>query len=144
VLDGSLDGKMAKTLVEKQRVMDAALDAKVEEKPALPAIPKDWAKQIVADAVASAASVPVAAAAPVLTPTQVAAVHQALRVVAGYDSDRARELNGVGFSKLDTEFGCSLAAQSSLSPRQAVAGRKMVTRYKRQYSPDLFDAMWIK
>jgi hypothetical protein len=143
VLDGSLDGKMAKTLVGKQKIMDAALDAKVEEKPVpappAPFVPKDqWGNELKVAKVSGIAAAP----APVLTPTQVAAVHQALRVVAGYDSDRARVLNGMGFSKMDTEFGCQLAAQSSLSPRQAVAARKMVTKYKRQYSPDLFARMY--
>ena len=73
---------------------------------------------------------------------QVAAIHEALKVVAGYDGDRARFLNGVGFGRYDTEFGCKLAAQSYLTPRQAVAARKLVRKYHRQYSVELFQRIF--
>ena len=38
----------------------------------------------------------------------------------------------MGFDGLDSNFGKSLAAQSSLSPRQALAAREMLKKYRRQ------------
>jgi hypothetical protein len=73
-----------------------------------------------------------------LNPEQIAAVHKALRVVAGFDADRAREINGMGFSKMDTRFGCELAARQWLTPRQAGVGAKIVRKYRRQYSKELY------
>jgi hypothetical protein len=72
-----------------------------------------------------------------LTRDQVAAIQEALRLLAGMDSDRARVLNGAGFSKFDTDFGCKLAMLDRLTPRQAEAAKKMVIRYRRQYSEEL-------
>lgn len=142
VLDGSLDARMAKMLVDKQAVIDRALDKKVAS------TEKDVPITVVAEAGAvKDAKVPVTFdakrkalddAAAKLTPEQIAAIHQALRTVAAYDADRARELNGWGFSKMDTMFGNDLAAQPSLRPRQAAAAMKMVRKYKRQYDERLY------
>lgn len=140
VLDGSLDARMAKMLIEKQEVIEAALDAKVASTEKAP--PE---KAAAAEPIALAEppiEPPKFQESPQLTPAQIKAVHSALRIVASYDGDRASTLNGVGFSKMDTQFGCELAARDSLTPRQATAARKMVRKYKRQYPADLYEAMY--
>jgi hypothetical protein len=129
VIDDSIDAKIAKALVAKQAIADAALDDEHEE--------VVYAAPEVARPVA-----PIAVEKPkpvvTLTPDQVQAVHAVLRILAGLDTDRASARNDIGFNRLDTKFGNELAERSSLSPRQAAAAMKMVRKYKRQYPVDLF------
>lgn len=60
----------------------------------------------------------------------------ALLTLAGLDRDHARIVNGVGFNKMDGEFGHSLAAQldrrGTLTPRQWGATVKLCRKYHRQ------------
>ncbi len=141
VFDGSLDAKMAKTIVDKQSIIDAALD--VGMAPPEPEIEFDLA-QATQPATQSqnpprtAESVP--ALAP-LAPEQVEAVLTALRRLAAMDTDNARELNGVGFSKVDTIIGKDLAMRSSLSVKQAHLGRRIARKYRRQIGDQLVAAM---
>jgi SWI/SNF-related matrix-associated actin-dependent regulator 1 of chromatin subfamily A len=149
VLDGSIDAKMAKMVVEKQEVIDRSLDNKIDRPVAAPISDVQAVREEIAAQVTRApVEVPFEdhRQRPValfdLTQNQVAAIHEALRVVAGYDTDRARFLNGVGFSRYDTDFGCKLAAQSYLTPRQAVVARKLARKYHRQYSVELFQRIF--
>jgi hypothetical protein len=61
---------------------------------------------------------------------------RALVQLASMDPDRAQEINGMGFNKLDGEFGHSLAAQIEsrglLSDKQWAAAVKMARKYRRQ------------
>ncbi len=75
-----------------------------------------------------------------LTESRIAAIHAGLRIVAGMDSDYARELNGVGYSKMDVAIGHSLAERAFLTPRQAALGLKLVARYRRQIPGDVVAA----
>ena len=60
--------------------------------------------------------------------------------VAGMDSDRALVQNGVGFSRLDGDFGHSLADQygrsGALSDRQWAAAIRLARKYARQIGPE--------
>lgn len=140
VVDGSIDARMAATVVAKQEVIDRALDARVDaiEYPsyvapeAVPVAPEREDARVVAPE------------SIVLTTDQVQAVHQALRAVANLDADGAQALNGIGFSKADTQFGRELAQRIQLSPRQAWAARKMIRKYRRQYSDDLYQRMFLE
>lgn len=62
-----------------------------------------------------------------------------LQKLAGLDGDRAADRNGVGFSKLDTDIGCSLAKQvgerGRLTTKQWGLGLKLARRYHRQLPP---------
>lgn len=82
----------------------------------------------------------VAAAAAALTPAQVAAIHEGLRILSDRDLDGARDRNGVGFSKVDTYVGQTLARQGELTSRQAVLGLTLVRRYRRQLPGELLAA----
>lgn len=142
VVDGSLDARMAKTMVAKQNVIDRALDKGL----ALPE-PADapvvvWAdetdaedvepEQAKAPATRSITVDEVDAEAPKLTAAQVEATHEALRILAGLNWDYASERNGVGFNRYDTGIGMDLAGRPALTNRQAVLGAKIVKKYHRQ------------
>jgi SWI/SNF-related matrix-associated actin-dependent regulator 1 of chromatin subfamily A len=135
VLEGSIDAAIAKTMVEKQAVIDRALDSKdraeVKAEPVLP-IPQSTG---------STSRKRIAEEAEKLTPTQVEAVHAALKYLTSLDSDRAAILNAAGFSKIDSDIGHSLAATARLSPRQAALGKRIVTKYRRQLEPGLVAAV---
>lgn len=64
------------------------------------------------------------------------AVKQALLVLANLDPDHARAINGVGFSKVDNDFGHSLAQalqqHGRLSDKQWMFAEKLAIKYRRQ------------
>jgi len=80
---------------------------------------------------------PIDKASPVVSDEKKQAIHAGLRQLAAMDQDRAREINNMGFSKFDGEFGHQLAAQDELSDRQALAGEKLVNKYRRQLDTEL-------
>lgn len=131
VLEGSIDANMARALVEKMGVIELALDKDVQlpdlSVPVLPDPP----------VTATVTRTRVEQDAVRLSEKQIAAIHQGLKLLAAMDSDRAREQNNMGFNKLDTDIGCSLAARGVLTPKQAVLGRKLVNKYRRQLPTDL-------
>ena len=138
VFDGSLDATMAKRIVEKQAIIDAALDVGMAapEEAELPALAEPAQPQARGGRPAAPAE-----PAPVLSPAQVRAVHAALRLLAGMDADGASILNDVGFNKFDTTIGRDLAARASLSPKQAALGRKIAVKYHRQIGAELVALM---
>ncbi len=59
-----------------------------------------------------------------------------LLALSGLDPDRAREVNGVGFNKLDGEFGHKLAGRlPALTDREWLAAVRMLREYYRQIGP---------
>lgn len=127
VLEGSLDAKMAHTLVAKQEVIAAALDD--IEVPALPVQEKER------PATEKATQSTLAKEAATFTAEQVSAISAGLRALAAMDGDHARDLNGMGFSRIDCAIGHSLAmsaASHGLTPKQAALGAKLVRKYRRQ------------
>lgn len=128
VLDGSLDVRMAEILIEKQRIIDQALDAELEKVLIMPV------REEAATATASQSRI--AKEAEKLTDDQVVAIHGALRVVAGM-CDGALALDGMGFNKLDTRLGKSLAANEMLTRKQAALGKILVIKYQKQISGEL-------
>lgn len=135
VLSGSIDARMAHMLVEKQHVIDQALDTNHPERSMLVFTPR------AAAATHSAGAKDIAAIAEQLSEEQIRAAHEGLRILAGMDTDYASELNGVGFSKIDVQIGHSLAACDRLTPKQAVLGMKLVKKYKRQLPESILEAM---
>ena len=59
-----------------------------------------------------------------------------MRILAGM-CDGARSWDDVGFNKLDTAFGKSLAAAAYLSGKQAAYAAKLANKYRRQLPEDL-------
>ena len=124
VIDGSLDARMAHMIVDKQAVIDAALDDEpdrtlVVHTPTPPPPPL-----------------------PDAHPDDAAAVQDALRSLAGV-CDGAVELDDQGFNRFDTRLGTSLAAAPKLSARQVDAGLRVVWKYHRQLAPDTVAALKV-
>lgn len=127
VLEGSLDATMAKRLVAKQTVIDAALDKSHEsnDEPLLPLMPQEE------PATENTSRKQIAHESEALTQIQIQAVHLGLQMLAGI-CDGAHSLDGAGFNKFDTAIGKSLAERHSLSPKQGALGMKLVRKYRRQ------------
>ncbi len=117
VLDGSLDAKLARTLVDKQRIIDLALDTETAA-PEVPEAKKPTNRTV------SAEEIPL--------------IHKGLRVLATLDPDRASGVNSVGFNKIDTDFGHSLAQSEELTPKQAWYGRRLLKKYHRQLPDEVY------
>ena len=126
ILEGSIDAQMALTIIDKQEVIDQALDREIPlENPTVmtpekeaPATQKTDRRQIAKEA-------------PKLTPEEVETVHAQLRRLADL-CDGANARDGSGFNKTDTVIGKSLAAQLRLTPKQAVLGKRLTKKYHRQ------------
>lgn len=121
VFDGSLDARMAKVLVEKQRIADEGLDKIVAREPAIPGEqPATSGKRAELDGIAAK-----------LDAAKIGEIHQALKRLAEM-CNGAINWDGAGFSKIDVGIGHDLAGRAQLSPRQAALGWKIVKKYHRQ------------
>jgi SWI/SNF-related matrix-associated actin-dependent regulator 1 of chromatin subfamily A len=134
VLEGSLSARMAKVLLEKQEVIDRALDRKEEKPEDVPVTPSR--ERAASEGVSRDK---IGALAEKLTPAEISAIHEGLQILAGFDADHARELNGMGFSKIDVQIGHSLARCGALTARQAALGARLVSKYRRQLPESLTD-----
>ena len=125
VFDGSLDAKMVRRCIEKQEVIDQAVDGKAPDAKPHPhggtAQPKRDMKLIGAN----------------MSDAERRTAHAAIRHLAALDKDGARRANGAGFSKVDTVAGHQLAALESPSPAQYATMRQIAMKYKGQLSPSL-------
>jgi len=160
VLEGSLDAHLAQTLVSKQNVIDQALDTNhqsddveavdsileairnVHLKRKEEAEKEEGLRQQIktAETVAATKMVrqeAIEKQAAQLTSQQIKAIHTALQMLANV-CDFAMMEDGCGFNKIDAGVGHSLAAQESLTPRQAVLGRSIVMKYHRQIPSNIY------
>ncbi len=134
VFDGSLHARMAKKIVEKQKMIDVALDIEAE---------KPKSRPMRTEQPIAATKKSVSAGVEKLSENQVEAIHAALKFLDQM-CDGAQATDGMGFNKLDTNFGKSLARFTSLSPKQAAWGKRIVIKYKRQLPEDLFERIQTK
>ncbi len=130
VLEGSMDVEMAHKLVAKQEVIDNALDKDHGSADELVITPGDES------GTSNYGRDRIGKIGEDMTVDQRKAVHSALRTVAGL-CDGARDEDGVGFNKIDTRVGKSLANLYELSPRQAALGKIITLKYHRQLSNEL-------
>ena len=137
VFDNSLDARMAHAIVAKQDVIDRALnrEALIEQEIRSEQEAKRLA-QVAATTTLKREHVQKLAEQLALRPEGVEAIHLGLQLMAGV-CDGARQLDGMGFNKIDTRIGKQLAAQPGLSPRQAILGRQVLIKYRRQLPSDL-------
>jgi SWI/SNF-related matrix-associated actin-dependent regulator 1 of chromatin subfamily A len=163
VFDGSLDQKMAKLLVAKQAVADAALDKdnqiRLTEVERMASVSKTaWLALVKANlekreeerklAAAEAqmgadARAVHRAASKLVGDIEVAdelraLVHEAVREIA-VECDGAFLRDGVGFNKADSYLGRGLAALPSLNDKQAWLAVGLARRYRRQLGDTLRD-----
>lgn len=131
VFAGSIDARMARVLVEKQEVIGDALDNAVYETETVATPAREQA------ATETTTREKLDEAAKLLTAEQIQAIHTGLGMLAAMDGDRARDLNGMGFSKIDCQIGHSLAGCGVLTARQAALGAKLVNKYRRQLPAEL-------
>jgi SWI/SNF-related matrix-associated actin-dependent regulator 1 of chromatin subfamily A len=145
VFDGSLDATMAQRIVEKQAIIDAALDRGMappeEEDTSLPDIVAQVAPEELSPRAPEQATAPRPVALPAMTGEQIEAVHEALRALAGMDTDRAAVRNDMGFNRYDGTIGHSLAQAERLTVKQAVLGRRIARKYVRQLGRQAVEAM---
>ena len=128
VLDGSLDARMAQIVVEKQNVIDAAMDRELPEHTLAakaPVLPPSGA------ASSDTSRDKLREAGEKLSDEQIALVHQALRCLAQV-CDGAAARDNHGFNGVDTRIGKALAMAPRLTVRQAGLGWKVVRKYRRQ------------
>ena len=126
VLADSLDARMAKMLVEKQEVIDSALDDHHPARDEIVYQPKVQA------ATASESVEKIEKEAENLTEEQISDIHKKLQYLAALDRDYAANRNGMGFNKIDSAIGHSLAERSQLTPKQAALGMKLIQKYRKQ------------
>ncbi len=126
VTDGTLDATMAKMVIRKQAIANAALDTVVEplkpENAETFTLPKNR-YQVAPDRLRSL-------------------VHEGLRSLAAV-CDGAKEKDGAGFNGFDSGIGKSLAAQERLSDGQVWLAKKMLRKYARQLGKELTDALLV-
>lgn len=123
VLRGSIDVKMANTIISKQKIIEAALDKIAEREPVTlsgeGATKKSSRKEIAEEAEN-------------LTAEEIAAIHADLKYLAGQDQDHALFNNGIGFNAIDGRIGHELAERQYLTAKQAALGKMILRKYKRQ------------
>ena len=73
-----------------------------------------------------------------MTADQIVAIHNGLKYLAAH-CDGALAEDGMGFNKIDTRVGKSLAACPQLTPKQAALGQKLCIKYRGQLSDNLND-----
>jgi SWI/SNF-related matrix-associated actin-dependent regulator 1 of chromatin subfamily A len=129
VLEGSLDAVMARRLVDKQEVIDAALDSKhppVDDRIVVLPMPK--AERPATENTSRSA---IEKEAEKLTAAEILAITTAVQMIAGM-CDGAMALDGHGFNKFDARLGKDLATRASLSPKQAALAKRLVRKYRGQ------------
>lgn len=128
ILEGSLDGKKVRTLVAKQDVIDRALDRRTEmQAESEPVKVIDMVTVTEEELKAKVVEV---------TDDQREAVLAGLQILAGR-CDGAMKIDGAGFNKYDARIGHELAGLSTLTPRQAVYGMKMIRKYRKQLGDEI-------
>ena len=78
-----------------------------------------------------------------MTPQRAKAIFEALRLLASFDGDRAKELNGQGFNKADGTLGHRLANSETLSVPELQKGLQLARKYRRQLPQYLCDQLQL-
>ena len=132
VLDGSLDAKIAATLIAKQDIADKALDS---ERTLLLAAPVTVAEAKGQRGAGRPSKYPAA-------PTAVRAAAKAAMQMIASACDGAKAQDGEGFAAGDSAFGKSLAwSAGELTDAQTWAAVKLARKYRRQLPAHLLEAL---
>lgn len=130
VLKGSIDVLMAKTIIEKQEVVEATLNT-VQNREVTVEKSTRWLKRerIIEEAHG-------------LTTEIIAEIHSALKYLSGMDGDYALTKNDVGYNKIDTKIGHELSIREFITAKQAVLGKHVLKKYKRQIPEDIYNKIF--
>lgn len=141
VFKDSLDANMARTHVEKQTIIEKALDNDRDKLVFEPVAPRAFtASAPTAQSHVSVRRQELDEQAKQMTPQRIEAVQLSLRLLAGVcDGARARDM--AGFNGVDAAIGRDLANRGSLSPKAAALGSKICRKYKRQLPEDLWSKL---
>lgn len=123
VLSGSIDAKMAHTLIQKIEIIEAALDSEIEVSPESEYV--DPGDHVRVD------KKQVEKLAPYVSEHAKAQILEGLQLLSAV-CDGARREDMAGFNKVDTSIGKQLAYQGWLSNKQALLGMKLCHKYRRQ------------
>jgi rhodanese-related sulfurtransferase len=134
VLEGSLDATMARTLVEKQEVIDKALDREPEPIIVPSRKPQAASQDANRDKIGEIAAK--------LVDEDVTAIQAALMMLANLNHDFAKDRNDMGFNKIDTTIGMSLAEGWKGTKRQAALGLKICQKYNRTQLGGTLTEIW--
>lgn len=137
VIAGSIDANLASKCVEKQRMADEALD-KDRDRLLQVQVSPTRARVNVNNVTLTEREMEVQS----VDPGQKAAITAGLRILAGV-CDGARTWDDVGFNKVDAHIGKRLATVPGLSDRQAMLGKKLCNKYRRQLDEDLLQKMGL-
>ena len=135
VLAESIDSIMAKMIVEKQKVIDSALDDEHEIDNSQIQVLIETVKEQAASKEKSRAKIEKEAEK--LATEEIELIHFALNQLSAY-CDGAQAEDGMGFNKIDTRIGKSLAVMPKLTPKQAVLGKTIIKKYKRQINEKIY------
>jgi len=135
VLEDSFDARMAKSLVEKQNIIDGVLDNEIDMTPQQPVTFSDVIihKSIVSEPQEERK----------WTLNQIEMILNGLRKLSSV-CDGAVALDQHGFNKLDARIGHSLASLNILTDRQASYGVKLLNKYRRQLPEGFVDSILNK
>lgn len=122
VVDGSLDVQMAQAIVDKQAIIEKALDTFVDT---------ENKKLISHVTVVETSVVKKPLVKKQYSKAMKARILEGLQYLASV-CDGARSKDKHGFNKLDAYIGKSLASQNYLSDKQAQVGERMIRKYHRQ------------
>lgn len=146
LFEDSLDANMATSLIEKQEVIEAALDKAhtAKPEPAPLAKPEVGVKEPPKPKVTETGAVVVETkhGKVTLTFANIEAIHTGLKMLRAV-CDGAVALDGQGFSGADKDFGWSLADAPRLSPKQAAWGQHFVRKYQGQLPAELVAAAGV-
>jgi SNF2 family DNA or RNA helicase len=166
VLEGSLDERMAQIIVDKQEVIDKALDTESVPTKTKPFLLHVDVRDVPAPTSTGWISLPPVVMTreqletmypdvekplpPVEKPVQRSftveqeqAVLACMRHLASM-CDGAQDLDGCGFNKRDTRFGKILAGSTKLTEKMFAIGQKMVKLYRRQLPPELIQSAGVE
>ena len=128
VLNGSVDSKLAKTIVEKQEIIEKALDGEIAQEPVAP---------VEGPATTTISIAKIEEQALEIRPEHIQAVHSAVRRLAAV-CDGAGAKDGQGFNRIDARIGRSLAGLPTLTAKQCVLAKKILWKHKGQI-PDYIE-----
>ena len=127
VLEHSIDAHMAQTVIQKQEVIDQALDTKHAPQP----IEQITAPNRTVDPPASPAARKTGPTAETIGQEEIDRVHRDLKTLSDL-CDGAQAVDGYGFNKFDSDTGKKLAGQDELTQQQAALGKRITRKYHRQ------------